>query len=168
MTSQTEDPIVELYRDSFPDFARLVRQRGGNLEQAKDCFHDALLIFLEKERTGKLQLNVSPKAYLLGIARICWLRMSKQKGFLPLGERSEPADAEDADAEGPERDLLDALIASGRKCLELLQAFYYQHASLDELAIRFGFNGKRSAAVQKHKCLGKVREEIKIRHSYAH
>src|SRR6185312_11424344 len=165
MTSQTEDPIVRLYRESFPDFARLVRKRGGNLEQAKDCFHDALLIFMEKERTGKLQLNVSARAYLLGIARICWLRKAKRESFLPLAEGYEPAAPEDADEEGPERQLLDALIASGRKCLDLLQAFYYQGFSLDELASRFGFNGKRSAAVQKHKCLGKVREEIKTRHS---
>jgi len=66
MATQQEDPIVSLYRDSFPDFARMVRRMGGTLEQAKDGFHDALVIYLEKEKARKLQLHSSPKAYLLG------------------------------------------------------------------------------------------------------
>lgn len=42
MIGRQEDPIVSLYRDSFPDFARMVRRMGGSPEQAKDSFHDAL------------------------------------------------------------------------------------------------------------------------------
>lgn len=49
MARSNEDPIITLYRDSF---------------------HDALLIYLEKERAGKRHLHASPKAYLLGTARI--------------------------------------------------------------------------------------------------
>ena len=160
MTTQKDDPIIDLYRDSFPDFARMIRKMGGTLEQAKDSFHDALLIYLEKEKAGALHLHASPKAYLLGTARICWGR--SRKSNLPLPEGFEPADLQDPETEEIERTLLKSLQKSGKRCLELLKAFYYDQSSMQDIAERFGFNGRRSATVQKYKCLEKVREEIKI------
>lgn len=159
MITQNDDPIIDLYRDSFPDFARMIRRMGGSLEQAKDSFHDALLIYLEKEKAGKLHLHTSPKAYLLGIARICWLR--SQNSSLPLPENFDLADQPNPDTEEAELTLLQSLQKSGKKCLELLKAFYYDHRSMQDIAERFGFKGRRSATVQKYKCLEKVREEIK-------
>jgi DNA-directed RNA polymerase specialized sigma24 family protein len=140
---------------------------GGGLEDAKDAFHDALLIYLEKERAGSLRIHSSPRAYLLGTARICWLH-TRGKG--PIGELPpdfEAAPAEDPDREEQEKSLLESLVRSGKKCMELLKAFYYDHCSMQEIAARFGFNGKRSATVQKYKCLEKVREEIKSTEAYA-
>lgn len=167
MTLQYDDRIIELYRESFPDFARMVRRMGGSLEEAKDSFHDALLIYLEKGKAGKLQLHSSPKAYLLGTAKICWLHTRKKGAMLPLPEGFEPATPEDPDTEERENILLDSLQKSGKKCLELLKAFYYDHCSMDHIAGRFGFKGRRSATVQKYKCLEKVRKEIKITEIYA-
>jgi len=165
--TQKDDPIIPLYRESFPDFARLVHRMGGTLEQAKDCFHDALLIYLEREKAGKLEIRSSPKAYLLGTARICWLRTLKNEPTIPLPEGLETPDQTDSNEEEREITLLKSLQKSGRKCLELLKAFYYDHCSMKDIAERFGFNGNRSATVQKYKCLEKVREEIKTMESYA-
>jgi DNA-directed RNA polymerase specialized sigma24 family protein len=166
MTTQ-EDPIIDLYRDSFPTFARMVQRMGGNLEQAKDCFHDALLIYLEKEKAGNLHLHASPKAYLLGTAKICWLHTLDGGTTLPFPEGFEPAEPEDPATEENEKNLLDSLLRSGKKCMELLKAFYYDHRSMLDIAAQFGFSGRRSATVQKYKCLEKVREEIKKTSTYA-
>jgi DNA-directed RNA polymerase specialized sigma24 family protein len=133
---------------------------GGSLEQAKDCFHDALLIYLEKESKGTLHLHSSPKAWLLGTARICWLQTLKQQRAIPLPEDLEQA----PDApESPELEesLLRSLQRTGKKCLDLLKAFYYDSSSMQDIAEKFGFNGRRSATVQKYKCLEKLRTEIK-------
>lgn len=167
MTTQKETEIIPLYRDSFPDFARMVRSMGGTLEQAKDSFHDALLIYLEKEKAASLHLHSSPKAYLLGTAKICWLRSRNTGPIQPFTHEFEAADPEDKDAEEQEKSLLQSLQRSGKKCLELLKAFYYDHCSMQDIASQFGFKGRRSAAVQKYKCLEKVREEIKKTHIYA-
>ena len=165
MTTKMEDPIIQLYRDSFPDVAQMIRRKGGTLEEAKDAFHDALLIYMEKEKAGRLQLHSSPKAYLLGTARICWLRARGATVALP--EAFDAAEPEDADMEEREQSLQASLVRSGKKCLELLKAFYYDHCSMQDIAARFGFNGTRSATVQKYKCLEKVRKEIKINEAYA-
>lgn len=167
MTTQKEAPIIELYRDSFPDFARMVRQMGGDLEQAKDSFHDALLIYLEKKNADTLLLHSSPKAYLLGTAKICWLRSRRTQPLQPLHGEFDPAAPEDPDMEEREKTLLDSLQKSGKKCLELLKAFYYDHCSMQDIAGRFHFKGRRSATVQKYKCLEKVRAQIKTTPTYA-
>lgn len=167
MTLQNEDPIIGLYRESFPDFARMIRRMGGSLEEAKDSFQDALLIYLEKEKAGKLQLHSSPRAYLLGTAKICWLHARKKGTTLSLPEGFETPTPEDPDTEEREKILLDSLQKSGKKCLELLKAFYYDHCPMDHIAGRFGFKGRRSATVQKYKCLEKVRNEIKTTEIYA-
>jgi len=165
MIEPKEDPIVTLYREAFPHFAQMVRALGGTLEEAKDSFHDALLIYLERERAGKLHVHSTPKAYLLGTAKICWLHMRSKASFslLPDGfDASEFNDpATDAAMEEREQRVLASLERTGKKCLQLLKAFYYDHLSMDDIAARLGFNGRRSATVQKYKCLGKVRENLK-------
>jgi DNA-directed RNA polymerase specialized sigma24 family protein len=167
MTRQSDDPIINLYRDSFPDFARMIRRMGGSLEEAKDAFHDALLIYMERDKAGKLNLHSSPKAYLLGTARICWLHRQGNEPVSELPEGFEAAEPEDTNEEEREKSLLESLVKSGKKCMELLKAFYYDHCSMQDVAERFGFNGRRSATVQKYKCLEKVREEIKKTQAYA-
>ncbi|MBS1602822.1 MAG: sigma-70 family RNA polymerase sigma factor [Bacteroidetes bacterium] len=167
MTTQKEDPIIGLYRDAFPDCARMIRRMGGDLEGAKDAFHDALLIYMEKEKAGKLRLHSSPKAYLLGTAKICWLNAKGDATTSSFPEGFEAMQEEYDGVEEREQNLLRSLIRSGRKCMQLLKAFYYDHSSMQDIATRFGFNGRRSATVQKYKCLEKVREEIKSREAYA-
>jgi len=84
-----------------------------------------------------------------------------------LPEAFDAADPEDADMEEREQSLLAALARSGKKCIELLKAFYYDNCSMQDIAARFGFNGTRPATVQKYKCLEKVRKEIKTNEAYA-
>ncbi len=172
MNKEMEDPMTGLYRESFPHFARMVRRMGGSLEEARDAFHDALLIYMERERAGRLRLSHSPQAYVLGTAKNCWLRERGGETMeqVPAGFEATGADEgneEMEEVEEREKSLLRSLIRSGRKCMELLKAFYYEHRSMDEIAERFGFKGRRSATVQKYKCLEKVREAIKSNHAYA-
>ena len=87
--------------------------------------------------------------------------------MLSLPEGFEAATPEEPDMAEREQTLLAALQKSGQKCLELLKAFYYDHCSMDHIAGRFGFKGRRSATVQKYKCLEKVRQEINTTDIYA-
>lgn len=150
----------QLYEATFPRVARLVQRGGGDLADAEDVFHDALLLFYEQVLDGRLALRGSPSAYLAGIARHLWLRRCRDKPRLVDLEAAGPL-PEEAPEEEPVRRhaLFRYLEAAGRRCLDLLQAFYYQRLSMREIAEEFGFGSERSATVQKYKCLEKVREE---------
>src|SRR5262249_37776974 len=129
-----KDPIINLYRDSFPDFARLIRRMGRTPDEAQNACHDALLIYLEHENGGKLQVRSSPKAWLLGTARICWLHTKSKETLLPANLDLAEYETESKAEEEREQTLLQSLMKTGKKCMELLKAFYYDNRSMQDIA----------------------------------
>lgn len=159
-----EKTIIAIYQHVFPSLARYVSKRGGTFEEAKDVFHDALLIYYEKMYAGRLMLRQDEKAYIFGIARHLWAkRYVENQRFDSLDQLTTGFDGEDASLTESLSDkrILRVLQAAGRKCMEMLTAFYYEKLDTQELAHRFGFSGTRSATVQKFKCLQKVKQVVK-------
>lgn len=157
-----EQAFEELYEAAFPVVARFVRKMGGSLPDAKDIFQDALVIFFEKEKNGTLPEIGTPEAYILGISKHLWLRKFKQdKGKVSLSELEQEISIPEDYFDKSHNRLLAVLQVSGRKCLELLRAFYYDQLNLTDIANAFGFRTTHSASVQKYKCLEKVRETVK-------
>ena len=160
--AEREKLFMELYKNAFPLVAKYVRRMNGSFEEAKDIFQDALVIYYEKILEEKSFHN-SEKAYILGIAKYLWIK--KYKGNL----ENIPLDQSEVEmallAENYEKPvtgkLMQFLETAGKKCMEILQAFYYEKLSTEEMAEAFGFSGVRSMTVQKYKCLEKVRNKIK-------
>lgn len=159
-----EKSIAEFYEPVFPVVARFVAKMGGSFSDAKDIFHDALVIYYEKQLNDALVPALSAEAYLVGIAKHVWLRkFRQQKGRIAFGpEELEIAMPPEEFREADNR-LLALLQLTGRRCLELLQAFYYDKLALADIARTFGYLTVRSATVQKYKCLEKVRDKVKAK-----
>ncbi|MCB0550849.1 MAG: sigma-70 family RNA polymerase sigma factor [Phaeodactylibacter sp.] len=157
----------QLYEDCFPRVARLVKALGGDYEDARDIFQDALIILYEKAVQGNLDIQSSPAAYIMGIAKHLWLRQRRQGSnlitFTGVEQEMDIPEGFFPEQEKPRLRLFRFLAAAGRRCMEILQAFYYQQMPLPEIAEEFGFANTRSATVQKHKCLEKVREQVKAK-----
>ena len=123
MKATEQELLVGVYRETFPAATQLIKRMGGTVEEAKDVFHDALLIYLERKTTGSLQIQTSVKGYLLGITKILWLH-SREQYFLPLPEEVESFVQEEQRESKEEKNIADYLILAGQKCLQLLKAFY--------------------------------------------
>jgi RNA polymerase sigma factor (sigma-70 family) len=153
----------ELYESAFPPVARFVSKMSGSFQDAKDIFHDALVIFYERRMHQDFTLNTTAEAYIVGIAKHLWIRKFKQdhkkvsldaleSGIsIPQDYYSTPNDAV----------LLQFLERTGQKCMDLLRAFYYENRPMKDLMQALGYRNEHSAAVQKYKCLEKVRDTIK-------
>jgi DNA-directed RNA polymerase specialized sigma24 family protein len=160
--ADTEKSIAELYELTFPAVARLVARMGGSFPDAKDIFHDALVIYYEKQMHHTLAVTLSAEAYLLGIAKHLWLRKFRQdKGRVAFGPEELQIAIPPQELPKEDQGLLALLQLTGRRCLELLRAFYYDRRGLPDIARAFGYRTVRSATVQKYKCLEKVREKVK-------
>jgi|SRR5690606_29221493 len=164
--------IIAIYQHVFPSVAHYVSKRSGTFEEAKDVFHDALLIYYEKMYAGQLTLRQGESAYIFGIARHVWTRRYVENQRLASldqlmagfnGDDMERDWGDDATCTETVSDkrILRLLQTAGRKCMEMLTAFYYEKLDMQELAHRFGFSGSRSATVQKFKCLEKVKQVVK-------
>jgi DNA-directed RNA polymerase specialized sigma24 family protein len=157
---ERENIVTALYKDAFPMVARFVSKRGGSFEEAKDVFHDAMVIWYEKSRDPSQPVTCSNKGYIFGIAKHLWYKkFSEGKTILSLHDKVDMESETDDQLSSAK--LLTVLESTGRKCLEMLKSFYYDKLSMDQLAVEFGFSSVRSATVQKYKCLEKVRETVK-------
>jgi RNA polymerase sigma factor (sigma-70 family) len=159
-TTKREALFLQMYQDVFPTVATFIRQKGGSLQDAKDVFQDALIAYHEKGREG---INEEEeKSYLFGITRNCWFKKYReQQHYLSMEEQQlEVEGVEESERQLSKEKLGNLLATTGKKCLELLNAFYYEKVSMKTVARRFGFSGERSATTQKYKCLLKVRNEM--------
>lgn len=161
--SHSKDHLEQLYREIFPPVAAMLHTMGCDLESAKDIFHDAIIIYLEKEQGKKLKLYTTPGHYIKGIARILYLHHLKQTGNTFLtDEIPEDLHVHQEDfAQEEELQLTEYITRTGKRCLQLLKGFYYEGLSMKELAKRFQYSSTHSATVQKYKCIEKLRSTIK-------
>lgn len=165
----TEEKFLELYEQLFPVVAAYIKKRGGSYEQAKDVFQDALIIYHEKITLDTLEIE-NAEAYITQTAKHIWFRRFKEsQRWIDVADFEENIMSSVDEYEKPVQiKLLRFIGMAGSKCMNLLKAFYYQKASLDEIAEEYGFSGTRSATVQKYKCLEKLRDEVKRKElSYA-
>jgi DNA-directed RNA polymerase specialized sigma24 family protein len=153
----------EFYEKAFPLVAGFVSKRSGSLHDAKDIFHDALVIYAEKMEDKRFVLTTEPEAYVTGIAKHLWIKKFKKD------VRAISLDEAETTIEIPSDyypsvnsiQLLQLLEMAGKKCLELLHSFYHEKLNMDEIRNKFGYKSEHSASVQKYKCIEKIRETIK-------
>ena len=152
-----------LYEEAYPSAARFVCRMGGSEPDARDVFHDALIVLYEKVIQEEVNIKGSPKAYLLGIVKNLWIRQfNEQVGRVGLKEDVQLEIPEiEEELSDRQSQLLRYLEQAGQKCLQILQAFYYFRWPMQEISREFGYKNVRSATVQKYKCLEKVREQVK-------
>lgn len=155
-----EELFIMLYESTFPKVASFIRKMNGSFEEAKDIFQDALIIYYEKKAGDDFIVKVDDKAYLMGICKHLWYKNhhqnTRKQSLEMTAELKLTADEEPKISES----ILQFIEVSGKKCLDLLKAFYYDKLSMKELSTKFGFAGEHSATVQKYKCLEKVRTAI--------
>ena len=150
--------LEQLYVEAFPAVAKWISKSGGSLEDAKDVFHDAMVVYYEKHQA--LALQSSPSAYLMGICKHLWFRQCRAKNSIEMS--LDGIDIPIPQEPTPNQiTLLTLLKETGQKCLNILRKFYYQGYSMAELAKAQDFKSERSATVQKYKCLEKIRNEVK-------
>ncbi|MBC9797303.1 RNA polymerase sigma factor [Sinomicrobium weinanense] len=162
---EREKLFLRLYKLSFPDVATYVRKRGGTLEDARDIFQDCLVVYYEKAVAPDAPAIRNEGAYLMGVAKKLWYRMYAEGNRFSeaAGQNSISEDIAGVSLVGsPAREnIADFLEQAGKKCMDMLKAFYYDKISMKEMAGHFGFRSVRSATVQKYKCLEKVRNKIR-------
>ena len=153
--------LTRLYEDAFPFVAKFVAKRNGSFEDARDIFHDSMVIFYEKIASGELPQGVADEKYVVGIAKHLWLRkFNEDHRKSGLDELERTISVPDDNFDLRNNRLLSVLQLTGRKCLELLRAFYYDNMTIREISSAFGFSNEHSASTQKYKCIEKMRATI--------
>lgn len=157
LEESVETAIDNLYLKVFPKVAGFVKNKGGDYLEAEDIFQDALVAYLEK--AGQVEM---PEQYVMGAAKnLWWQRCRKTEKDKLLSDSIESfAELENFYPSPSENRILRFLEKAGRRCMELLSAFYFEEKKLESIRQTFGFSSKHSVSVQKHKCLDKVKRIV--------
>jgi RNA polymerase sigma factor (sigma-70 family) len=165
----SDDALTQLYRRYFPMVLHFVTTNSGNEDDAKDIYQEALVVLYEKVKSGSLELHCQLKTYLYSVGRRLWLKQLAQRSRFMVRDVETPAEQEEAirqinddviDHEERDRQfelMADSLDRLGEPCRTLLDDFYIQHLSMQEITEKFGYTNADNAKTQKYKCLMRLK-----------
>jgi RNA polymerase sigma factor (sigma-70 family) len=161
-----ERALDYLYRKHFRMMARLVVRNSGSEDDAKDIFQDALIIFWEKARLGKLELSSKISTYLYSVCQNLWHKELTRKQRL-VSQEHDVADTPPDAGDRQER------IAIVERCLQLLKPdcrqilmyYYFDQLPMTDIAEKMEFANADSAKTKKYKCKQELDRLIKSQFS---
>ena len=156
-----------LYETEFQKIVYLIERNSGDIEDAKDIFHDALVVLMEKIHKHEFDLTCSLGTYLWSISKNIWYsklrKRNKIRNFLFNWYKIENTEIVILEADSKpdfEEQVTHAIEQLGDPCKQLLECFYYKNLDWDEIAASLGYSNAASARNQKYKCLERIRATV--------
>jgi RNA polymerase sigma factor (sigma-70 family) len=156
--------IETIYKDNYNLVQALVINNSGTSEDAKDIFQEAMIVLYEKVQSGTFELNCQIKTFVYSVSRRLWLKRLMQQNRFIISDGQEEAIAIDGEMEEHEKRNTEfvmmerAMSGLGEPCKSLLEAFYLQKKSMQEIAAGFGYTNSENAKNQKYKCLMRLKK----------
>jgi RNA polymerase sigma factor (sigma-70 family) len=157
--------IETIYRENYTVIQGFVLNNNGSVDDARDIFQEAMIVLYEKALSGTFELNCQLKTYMYSVCRRLWLkRLQHDQKFTTKVENlleTVPVDEELEDHEKKNTDFMimeAAMNKIGEPCKSLLDAYYLQKKSMQDIASEFGYTNADNAKTQKYKCLVRLKK----------
>ena len=163
--NNSDKTLNQLYKAHFPMALKLVLSNSGGPDDAKDIFQEAVIVLYNKVQSGNFELSSKLNTYLYSVCRRLWLKklqhQSKFDGNIQDFEEVLVVE-EDIDREEELNDKFlkmgAALEKLGEPCRTIIEDFYLQNRSMQEICERFGYTNTDNAKTQKYKCLQRLKK----------
>ena len=124
-----------------------------------------MIVLYEKVRSGSFELNCQIKTYLYSVCRRLWLKRLQHlnrysapveniDNIVPVEEEIEAHEQRNAEFEMMHK----AISGLGEPCKSLLEAYYLQKRTMQDIASSFGYTNADNAKNQKYKCLVRLKK----------
>jgi RNA polymerase sigma factor (sigma-70 family) len=156
--------IETIYKENYNMVQALVINNNGSTEDAKDIFQEAMIVLYEKVQSGSFELNCQIKTFVYSVSRRIWLKRLLHQSRVSLSDGNEPFVPVDEEMEEHEKrqdefNMMEkAMSGLGEPCKSLLEAFYMQKRSMQDIATGFGYTNAENAKNQKYKCLMRLKK----------
>jgi RNA polymerase sigma factor (sigma-70 family) len=154
--------IYEQYRGEFIHW--ISREFNCSSDDSKDIYQLTILIFYDNIKSGKLQHLVSSvKTYLFGIGKnVARDNLRKLRRNTPIDEhlwlREHLVDEPDGKVDENLFVIAKKALADlGQPCQRLVELFYYERKSMDEISLELNYKNADTAKNQKYKCMARLR-----------
>ena len=159
------EAIETIYRDNYAMVQAYVLTNNGNTDEARDIFQDVMMVLFDKAVSGSFELQCQLKTFIYSVSRRLWLkRLQQMQRFSFSAENLEETVPVEEELEAHEKRNSDFLFMEnamnkiGEPCKSLLDAYYIQKKSMQEIAHNFGYTNADNAKTQKYKCLMRLKK----------
>jgi len=164
--NNSEDALNKLYTGHFPMILQFILNNNGDEDDAKDVYQEAIIVLYNKIRSGDFELSSKLKTYIYSVCRRIWLKkLAKQskKATTSLSEFDDVIAVEVDVEEHEEKNLQfekmgSALLNLGEPCKTIIQDFYINNLSMQDICEKFGYTNTDNAKTQKYKCLQRLKK----------
>ncbi|MFN0289989.1 RNA polymerase sigma factor [Pedobacter helvus] len=159
------DALNKLYVAYFPMVLQFILNNNGDEDDAKDVYQEAIIVLYNKIKSGSFELSSKLKTYIYSVSRRIWLKKLAQHSK----KSSNIADFEDVlaveeDLEQHEHKDMQfdkmkvALESLGEPCKTIIEDFYINNQSMQDICEKFGYTNADNAKTQKYKCLQRLKK----------
>ncbi|WGQ11611.1 sigma-70 family RNA polymerase sigma factor [Pedobacter gandavensis] len=163
--NDSEDTLNKLYTGYFPMVLQFILNNNGDEDDAKDVYQEGIIVLYNKIKGGNFELSSKLKTYIYSVCRRIWLKKLSQESR----KTNNISDFEDIMAvevdleHHEEKDqqfdkMNDALLHLGEPCKTIIQDFYINGLSMQEICEKFGYTNTDNAKTQKYKCLQRLKK----------
>jgi RNA polymerase sigma factor (sigma-70 family) len=155
--------VYEAYRSEFIQW--ITKEFHCSADDSKDIYQLSILIFYDNVKSGKLEHLVSSlKTYLFGIGKnVAKENMRKARRNTPINQEKwlkeylidEPDNTVDEDLFSTAKKALEKL---GEPCQKLIELFYYEKKSMEQISAILNYKNPETAKNQKCKCMARLRK----------
>ena len=164
--AQNDKKAVEaIYRENYSMVQAFILNNNGSVDDARDIFQEAMIVLYEKSRLETFSLNCQIKTYVYSVCRRLWLKrlqqLNKFNTQVDSLEEIVPVEEEIEEHEKRNNDFIlmeNAMNKIGEPCKSLLDGYYLQKKSMQEIAADFGYTNADNAKTQKYKCLVRLKK----------
>ncbi|NEU09395.1 sigma-70 family RNA polymerase sigma factor [Flavihumibacter sp. R14] len=164
--NDSKTTLNQLYKSYFPMVLQFVLNNNGNEDDAKDIFQESVIVLYSKVKSGGFELNSKLKTFIYSVCRRLWLKRLNQKSRNIHGElldlenlesvEQDLAYHEEKDAQF--RQMEKALLQLGEPCKTIIEDYYMQNRSMQDISEKFGYTNADNAKTQKYKCLQRLKK----------
>ncbi|MBC8986767.1 sigma-70 family RNA polymerase sigma factor [Pedobacter sp. N36a] len=163
--NDSEDTLNKLYTGYFPMVLQFILNNNGDEDDAKDVYQEGIIVLYNKIKGGNFELSSKLKTYIYSVCRRIWLKKLSQESR----KTNNVSDFEDIMAvevdleQHEEKDqqfdkMNDALVHLGEPCKTIIQDFYINGLSMQDICEKFGYTNTDNAKTQKYKCLQRLKK----------
>lgn len=165
--------IQYLYTEYSDKVKSMIRNRGGNNEEAQDIFQDALIIFyqkvLENELTGD---NCNIGGFIMSVAQKMWYTKASRKEMMNRHHQNLRVDEKITTSyefifSKERKGLMDKIFdMMGENCRKIIEYVIYENLSMKEIAQKLEYTSEDVAKATHYRCRQKLAKQLKENQSF--
>ena len=163
--NDSKKTLEGIYKSYFPMVLQLIITNSGSEDDAKDIFQESIIVLYDKVKAGNFELSSKLKTFLYSVSRRLWLkRLSVKTRSTGNVQDFEDVIAVEEDLEYHEEkdrqfnQMDEALSHLGEPCKTIIEDFYLNNKSMQEICESFGYTNSDNAKNQKYKCLQRLKK----------